>query len=151
MCRRTKTQSEFDYEVSKCDLISVFLEWKNHIEIVKTDKLAWQLKWHDERTGSSVFPVMRLLPAPRQAITWTNAESLSTGSPGTDFSDISINITKFSVKKKYLKTPSAKCPPILFRPKRPNCVWAPTGADTDRMLNHVLLDSVIYSTKTVMA
>ena len=44
-----------------------------------------------------------LLPIQCQAITWTNADLISIGSLGTNFNKISIEITKYSCKKLYLK------------------------------------------------
>ena len=49
-----------------------------------------------------------LSPGRRQAIIWTNAAILSIGSLGTNFSEISIEIHTFSLKKMHLKMSSAK-------------------------------------------
>ena len=49
-----------------------------------------------------------LSPSRRQAIVWTNAGSLSIGTLRTYFSEISIKIQQFSLKKMHLKMSSAK-------------------------------------------
>ena len=49
-----------------------------------------------------------LSPGRHQAIIWTNAGILFIGPLGTNFSEIVIEIHTFSVKKIYLKMPSAK-------------------------------------------
>ena len=49
-----------------------------------------------------------LAPFRRQAITWTNADLLSSGLLGTNFSEILIKIHTFSFKKMHLKMLSAK-------------------------------------------
>ena len=50
-----------------------------------------------------------LSPERRRAIIWTNAGILLIGSLGTNFSEISIEIQTFSLKKIRLKMSSAKC------------------------------------------
>ena len=50
-----------------------------------------------------------LSPRWRQAIIWTNAGILLIGPLGTNFSEISIEIQTFSLKKIRLKMSSAKC------------------------------------------
>ena len=55
-----------------------------------------------------------LSPGRRQAIIWTNAGKLLFGPPGTNFSEISIEIHTFSFKKMYLKASSGK--------RRPSCL-----------------------------
>ena len=50
-----------------------------------------------------------LAPERRQAIIWTNAGILLIGPLGTNFSEISIEIRTFSLKKISLKISSAKC------------------------------------------
>ena len=47
-------------------------------------------------------------PGRHQAIIWTNARILLIGPLGTDFSEISIGIQTFSLKKMHLKMSSAK-------------------------------------------
>ena len=49
-----------------------------------------------------------LSPGRRQAIIWTNAGILLIRTLGTNFSESSIGIQTFSVKKMHLKMPSAK-------------------------------------------
>ena len=51
----------------------------------------------------------------RQAITRTNAGLLSIGPPGTNFSEILIEMQKCSLIKMHLKRPSAKLVAILTR------------------------------------
>ena len=46
-------------------------------------------------------------PGQRQAIIWTNAEILSVGPLGTNFSEILAKIITFSIKKMYFKVSSA--------------------------------------------
>ena len=53
-----------------------------------------------------------LSPDRRQAIIWTNAGLLSIGPLGTNFSEILIEILKFSFKKMHLKVSSAKRQPF---------------------------------------
>ena len=55
-----------------------------------------------------------LSPGGRQAIIWTNAGIVLIGSLGTNFSEISIEIITFSVKKMRLKVPSAKRGPFCL-------------------------------------
>ena len=50
-----------------------------------------------------------LSPERRQAIIWTNAEILLIGPPGTNLSEILIEIQTFSLKEIRLKMSSAKC------------------------------------------
>ena len=52
-----------------------------------------------------------LSPVRRQAITWTNADLLSIGPLGTNFSEISVDIQTFSLNKIHLKMASAIFPP----------------------------------------
>ena len=52
------------------------------------------------------------LPNQCQANTYTNADLLSTGSPGTNFSEILIKILQFSFKKMHLKMSGAKWRPF---------------------------------------
>ena len=54
-----------------------------------------------------------LSPVRRQAITWTNAGSLSIGLLGTNFCEIWIGILPFLFKKIHLKMSSAKIAAIL--------------------------------------
>ena len=49
-----------------------------------------------------------LSPGRRQAIIWTNAGILLIGPPGTNFSEILIEIYTFSIKKMHIKMSSAK-------------------------------------------
>ena len=58
-----------------------------------------------------------LSPGRRQAIIWTNAGKLLFGPPGTNFSEILIEIHTFSFKKMYLKMSSGKWRPFLSRPQ----------------------------------
>ena len=53
-----------------------------------------------------------LEPNRRQAITWNNADVLSIGPLGTNFSDNWIEILIFSCMKTHLKMSSAKCLPF---------------------------------------
>ena len=55
-----------------------------------------------------------LLPDQRLAIIWTNAGILLIGPLGTNFSEISIEILTFSIKKIRLKVPSAKRRPFCL-------------------------------------
>ena len=56
-----------------------------------------------------------LSPVRCQAITWTNADLLSIGLLGTNFSESWIRILSFSFKKKHLKMLSATMTAILSR------------------------------------
>ena len=53
-----------------------------------------------------------LLPGRRQAIIWTNAGILLTGTLGTNFSEILSEIQTLSFKKMYLKMSSGKWLPF---------------------------------------
>ena len=53
-----------------------------------------------------------LSPVGHQAITWTNADVLSTGSLWTNFSETRIKIQNFSFMKMPLKIPSANWRPL---------------------------------------
>ena len=53
-----------------------------------------------------------LSPCRRQAIVWTNARILLIGPIGANFSEILIEIHKFSVKKIHLKMSSGKWRPF---------------------------------------
>ena len=55
-----------------------------------------------------------LSPDRRQAIIWTNAGILLIGPLGTNFSEISIEILTFSIKKMRLKVSSAKRRPFCL-------------------------------------
>ena len=55
-----------------------------------------------------------LSPERRQAIIWTNAGILLIGPLGTNFSEISIAVQTFSVKKMHLKMSSAKWRPLCL-------------------------------------
>ena len=61
-----------------------------------------------------------LAPIRRQAITWTNTALSSTGTLGTNFSDITIRIWSFSTNNMRLKTSSVKRQPFCF-----GRVWVP--------------------------
>ena len=56
-----------------------------------------------------------LSPGRHQAIIWTNAEILLTGSLGTKFSEIFIEIHTFSFKKMHMKMSSGKWRPFCLR------------------------------------
>ena len=56
-----------------------------------------------------------LSPVRRQAITWTNADLLSIGPLGTNFSEIEFKIQNVSFIKKHLKISSDKIAAILSR------------------------------------
>ena len=58
----------------------------------------WSVNWMGIGSGNGLSPVRC------QAITWTNADVLSIGSLGANFSEISIEIQTFSFKKMCLKT-----------------------------------------------
>ena len=68
-----------------------------------------------------------LSPYRRQAIIWTNAGILLIGPFGTQFSEILIEIHKFSFQKMHLKMSSGKCRPFL-----PQCV----KEDSDQFTLH---------------
>ena len=53
-----------------------------------------------------------LFPVPRQAIAWTNADLLSVGPLGTNFSEILIKISNFSFMKMHLIMSSGKWRPF---------------------------------------
>ena len=55
-----------------------------------------------------------LSPSRRQAIIWTNVGLLLIGTPGTNFSEISIEIYTFSFKKMHLKMSSGKWRPCCL-------------------------------------
>ena len=55
-----------------------------------------------------------LSPERRQAIIWTNARLLLIGPLGTNFSEISIEISTFSLKKMHLKVSSAERRPFCL-------------------------------------
>ena len=55
-----------------------------------------------------------LSPGRRQTIIWTNAGKLLFGPPGTNFSEILIEIHTFSFKKMYLKMLSGKWQPFCL-------------------------------------
>ena len=55
-----------------------------------------------------------LSPGQRQAIIWTNARILLIRPSGTNFSEILIEIHKFSFKKMHFKTSSVKWRPFCF-------------------------------------
>ena len=55
-----------------------------------------------------------LSPGRHQAIIWTNAGILLIGPLGTNFSEISITIQTFSLKKRHLKMSSGKCRPFCL-------------------------------------
>ena len=61
-----------------------------------------------------IGPDNGLSPGRRQAIIWINAGILLIGLRGTNFSEISIGIQKFSFKKMHLKTSSAKWRPFCL-------------------------------------
>ena len=66
--------------------------------------------------------VMGLLLVRRQAITWTNADLLSIGPLGTNFSEILIEIQNFSHRKMNLKMSSVK-PPSFCQERRVKEIW----------------------------
>ena len=55
-----------------------------------------------------------LPPGRRQAIIWTNAGIFLTGPSGTNFSEILIQIHRFSLKKMHSKTSSSKWRPFCL-------------------------------------
>ena len=66
-----------------------------------------------------------LSPGRRQAIIWANAGILLIGPLGTNFSQILIEIYKFSFKKMHLKVSSAKWQPCCLNDHRPHdkIIW----------------------------
>ena len=75
-----------------------------------------------------------LSPGRHLAIIWTKAGILSTGPSGTNFSEILIEIQKFSLKKIRLKMSSAKCCPFSFGL---NALTAQAGLCTTRHMHCV--------------
>ena len=67
------------------------------------------MNWYIIGSGNGLSIVQR------QAITWTNAGLLSTGSLETNFGEILIGIYTFPFKKMRLKMSYAKMATILFR------------------------------------
>ena len=63
------------------------------------------MNWVSVDSGNGLPPIRR------QTITWTNADLLSIGQLGTNFSEISIKIQIFSLKKMLFKISSAIFPP----------------------------------------
>ena len=69
------------------------------------------MNWVSISSGTCLSPVWR------QAITWTNADLLSTGPLATNFCEIQIKIQSVSFMKMHLKMPSAKWRSFLSRVK----------------------------------
>ena len=67
-----------------------------------------------------------LLPGRRQAIIWTNAGILLIGPLRTNFSEILIEIHKFSFKKMHLQMLSGKWRPFCLSLNVLNTVWLPS-------------------------
>ena len=67
------------------------------------------------------WALVQVMACRRQAITWTNADKLSIRLLGTNFSQIRIEIRKFSFMKMHLKMSSAKWRP--FCPGRDEWKW----------------------------
>ena len=66
-----------------------------------------------------IGPGNGLSPGRRQAIIWTNAGILLIGPWGTNFSEISMGIQRFSFKKMHLTMSSAKWRPFCLIPIQP--------------------------------
>ena len=69
---------------------------------------AYMRQW----TGPALVQGTGILPIRHQAITWTNADFLSFGPLGTNFSEVLIEILTFSFKKMDLKMSSVKWRPF---------------------------------------
>ena len=88
-------RNEWNQEWWKCEMINVLTLW-GRVTHICVDNLTV--------LGSD----NGLSPGRRQAIIWTNAGILLIGPLGTNFSEISIEIQTFSLKKIRLKMSSAK-------------------------------------------
>ena len=66
-----------------------------------------------------------LSPSRCQAIIWTNVGILLIGTLGTNFSDISIEIYTFSLKKMHLKMSSGKWRPCCLGLNALSSLWRP--------------------------
>ena len=93
-----------------CPPRAVFLKlvlWRQHrIAWLDLWRHAKVRHWHHISSGNGLQPVWR------QTITWTNADVLSIGPLGTNFSEIRIKIKNFSFMKMHLKTSTAKWRPF---------------------------------------
>ena len=79
---------------------------KSQCQIVETEwRIYGSLNWVTFGSDNGLSPTRR------QAIIWTNARILLTGSLGTKFTEILIEIHTFSFKKMYLKMSSGKWRP----------------------------------------
>ena len=85
-----------------------------------------------------------LLSVQPQAITWTNAGLLSIGHLGTNFSEIQIEIQKFSFMKMHFK----KCCLWQWRPFSPGGDWLTPGMDADQ--TWALMEGVIEGVKRIL-
>ena len=81
-----------------------------------------------------------LLPGRRQAIIWTNTGILLIGPLRTNFSEISIEILTFSIKKMRFKVSSAKMAAILSRPQ---CVKNKLLTEPPRNLQKIYLFNIL--------
>ena len=82
-----------------------------------------------------IGPDNGLSPGRRQAIIWTNAGILLIGPWGTNFSEISIGIQAFSLKKMHLRMSSEKMASILSWPQ---CV------NVGLSIVHILISLKLY-------
>ena len=64
-----------------------------------------------------------LSPDLRQAIIWNNADILSTGISGTNFSEIWIAIQTFFIEQNAIQNVLSKMAAILFRPQWVKSHW----------------------------
>ena len=81
-----------------------------------------------------------LSPGGRQAIIWTNTGIFLIGPLGTNFSEISIEILTFSIKKMRFKVLSAKMVAILSRPQ---CVKNKLLTEPPRNLQKIYLFNIL--------
>ena len=97
-------------------LILVNFIWNCHLQNVGLSVLT-----HWGRVTHICFSKLNIIgsdnglsPARHQAIIWTNAGILLIGPIGTNFSEISIKIHPFSLKKMHLKMPFGKWRPFCL-------------------------------------
>ena len=85
-----------------------------------------------------------LLPGWCQAIIWTNAGILLIGPPGTNFSEIFINIHTFSFKKIHLKMVSGKWRPFCLNVIIPLQTYSSVRSSVGRCTDQKLGIDLIY-------
>ena len=120
-----------------------WLHWKRWVRGLQALTHSYLVTSYDAQNYISITSNNGLAPSHRQAINWTNADTMSIISLWTNFSEIWIRLQIFSFKNLYLKISSAKGRPFCQASisqwwLSPGCVQLPWAT-----LSHAVLVDIL--------